>query len=267
MKRTAVIALALLSGGCATGQAPVDNRPLYTKAALSALSTAQLAGMFLPPPEAETVEKHWIEDHHYLARDRSWNIRFRSRPRPIGADICERAGSSITFFPTKRGRGDERPEMPASADRVYRYSHYALAPDCRQLPGLRFARVLGVGHNAIPDEEGIAILRNLASVQAAAAAPGPLPFRLTCRHNSLEPDPCAVDLRDLLARLPLHHAFTIERHPTPHNCDWSSRDEGDAVEIGQPDDSEVWDVRLRRLGTGKAEVELIRQFSRTQILC
>jgi hypothetical protein len=267
MRRGAVVALALLLGGCATRPASVENRPLYTKAGLSVLSTEQLAAQFLPPAEAATVEKHWIEDAVYLARDRSWDIRFRARPRPIGPDICERAGSSITFFPTKRSAGDERPEMPARADKVYRYSDYALAPGCRDLPGLRFARVLGVGDNAIPDEEGITILRNLAAAQAAAAGPAALPFRLSCVAYSLESHPCGVDLRAVLAGLPLHHAFTVERHPFPNNCDRSSRDEGDAVEIGQPDDREVWDVRLRRFGTDQAEVVLIRQFSRTHVQC
>lgn len=267
MKPGLALALIFLLIGCATRPVPVENRVLYAKAELSTRSTAELASLFLPPDEAATIEEHSIEDAVYLARDRSWDIRFRARERPVGPDICERAGYSITFFPTKRARGDERPEMPAWADKVYRYSRYALAPDCRELRGRRFANVLGAGHNFIPDSEGITILRNLAAAQAAAAGPGALPFRLSCVDYSLDPDPCASDIRAVLAGLPLHHAFTVERHPSPHNCDYSSRDEGDAVEIGQPEDREVWDVRLRHLGTAEAEVVLIRQFPRTRILC
>lgn len=267
MRWSLAAAALLLCGGCATRPAPAETRPLYTKAALSALSTAELAARFLPPEEAATVEKHWIEDAVYLARDRSWNIRFRSRPRAVGADICERAGSSITFFPTRRRAGDERPEMPAWADKVYRYSDYALAPGCRDLPGLRFASVLGVGDNAIADREGIAILRNLAAARAAAASPSSLPFRISCLNHSFEPEACSGDPRRLLAGLPLHRAFSVERRPWPNNCSRMPRDEGDAIEIGEPDDRAVWDVRLRHFGTARAEVVLIRQFSRTHVQC
>jgi hypothetical protein len=261
-------ALALLVAGCATRQpAPAQNRPLYNKAELAALPTAEVAAKFLPPAEAARVEKHWIDEVVYLARDRLWDIHLRSRPRPIGADICERTDWTITFYPAKRAAGDERPEMPAWAGDFHRRSDHALAPGCRDLPGLSFARDMGVGDDRLTDEQSIAILRALASAQAAAAGSSPLTFRLSCVNYSFEKDACAGDLRAILAGLPLHRAFSVERHPHPHNCSGLARDEGDAVEIGDPEDRSVWDVRLRHLGTDKAEVSLIRQFSRTHVLC
>jgi hypothetical protein len=267
VKRLLALTLLSLAAACAS-RPPAETRPLYTKVGLASVSTAELAARFLPPADAATIERHWIEEAEYLARDRSWTIRFRARLNPVGEDICERVTYALTLFPTKRAKGDERKEMPAWADKPYRFSAFALDPGCADIPGRRFAIDAGAGDNRLEDSESMKILRSLAFVRAAAAAPEPLPFRLSCTnwasHYGFE---CPTDLRGALASLSLHRAMTVERDPFPNNCDTSERDPADAVEIGGPDDQLVWDVRLRRLGTDQAEVEMIRQFPRTRVLC
>ena len=111
------------------------------------------------------------------------------------------------------------------------------------------------------------MLRTLAAAQTAAAGTGELPFRLSCDNRSRRGFECPADLRPVLAALPLHQAFTIERNPFPNNCDTSAREPGDAVEIGDPDKGEIWDVRLRAMATAEASILLIRQFSRTHVQC
>lgn len=156
-------------------------------------------------------------------------------------------------------------DVPVKAGLTSRFAEYALAPGCASLPGRQFAQWETYRQ---PETEALAILRALAQVQRAAAAPGPLPFRLVCdREISTGDGECATDPRQTLVALPLHQAATVERHPRPDNCSLGSRDIGDAVEIGDRDKGPVWDVRLRQLGTPEAEVALIRQFSRTRVKC
>jgi hypothetical protein len=186
----------------------------------------------------------------------------------VGSDICERRTFLLDFFPVKRKRADAGViEMPAHPGPVDAFSAFALAPGCRDLPGRRFAFVLGIGEQQLSEREGIAILRTLAAAQAVAAGTAPLPFRLSCENRSRRGFECPADLRPVVAALPLHQAFTIERNPFPNNCDTSAREQGDAVEIGGPDDSDIWDVRLRDMGTAQAELLLIRQFPRTRVKC
>jgi hypothetical protein len=71
VKRVLAAAVALLLAACTTAASRQDTRPLYTRAALSHATTREIARLFLDTAAA-TIERHDIEDHNYLARDRSW---------------------------------------------------------------------------------------------------------------------------------------------------------------------------------------------------
>lgn len=268
MKR-ALVASLFLFAGCATSDSHREAAPLFTRTALTSWTTSDLARHFLEPADAATVESHRIQEDTYLVtRDKSWEIWFDAPDRAVGPDICLRTTFRVDFFPIKRTAGNAgMDEIPARAQPPIRLSAFALAPACADLPGRRFAVVLRSSQNAISDSEAIAILRTLAAARAAAAGTGPLPFRLSCDNRSRRNFECPADLRSVLAALPLHQAFTIERNPFPNNCDTSAREQGDAVEIGGPHDNDIWDARLRDMGTAQAEVILIRQFPRTRVKC
>jgi hypothetical protein len=259
--------LAAVAWGCA-GVPPVASGPSYTWASAEQMSTAELAAQLLPPEEAAVAERH-----RFIAR--IWDdgplqgVIFDSRPEVADDEACLRRSQMVSMTLVKR-----TPEWPHTGDvpvrfeGIRRFTEYSLSPGCAALPGRVFA---GWHSYPLPESEALAILKALAAAQRAAAGPGPLPYRLVCVDHTRGPDSlfeCPADPRPVFATLPLHQAFTVERHPFPHNCDSSSRDIGDAVEIGRPDaHGYVWDIRLRSLGTPDAEVAMIRQFSRTRVKC
>ncbi len=259
-----LLAISLVLTACATSSPPVYSGRSYTRAELGGRSTAELATVFLDPAETLGIERHELLDVPLTTHTLS-SIRFYARPRPLAPDICGRDVLSIDLQPVD-GTGENRGSTESSvrAGEMRRVTYISLAPGCAPLPERRFALPL----YPLTTAEGMAILRALAAVARTAAASEPLPFRLSCVNLGRERDfECPRDLRAALAALPLHQALTIERNPFPWNCDHSSRDEGDAVEIGEPGKGHVWDVRLRHLGSERAEVVMIRQFSRTNVEC
>ena len=106
---------------------------------------------------------------------------------------------------------------------------------------------------AMPDEKAIELLRTLNAARAAAAAPGPLRFRLSCQdQQGDEVDMCGADPRAALASLSLTQAFDIRR----------SDDVAGAftVVIGDPkgydEDVPFWEIDIIRPGTPETEVRM-----------
>jgi hypothetical protein len=265
MRLVSALALAMLTAACATR---VDTRPIHTMAALEPLPTAELAAQLLPGVDPATIERHTIGEPYSSEYGVRWSIFFRAHPRPVGEDVCARDHFSVPLFTISVPRGQDEPRsMPARVEGVYHATDFALAPGCRDVAGRQFARLQWMAEG-FTEGDAVAILRWLAFVRAAAAGTDPLPFRLSCESHSYRRFECPADLRATLAALPLDRAATIERRPRPNNCLASPREEGDAVEIGNLEhDDDIWDVRLRHMGTAQAEIVLIRQFPRTRVEC
>jgi hypothetical protein len=82
----------------------------------------------------------------------------------------------------------------------------ALAAGCALREGGMFANL-----DTWRDFDGsVAALHRLAALRAAAAAPGDLPFQLSCRTFK-EPSACAQSARSVLAGLPLNKVFSVGR--------------------------------------------------------
>ena len=261
--RAAALALSLLLTACAAPRQAYTG-PTYTKAALEALPTAELAAMLLPPADAARIERHRMTGPDN-ATSPYWTILFEARPRPVGNDICARDRFSVPLVTLARPRNVAEQQVAARRiERVYPHVDLMLAPHCRGADDRRYARLQW----QVTEDQAVVILRWLAYARAAAASSGALPFRLTCLNYSHRGFECPADLRAALAAVPLDRAATIDRQPFPHNCDHSIRDEGDAIEIADPRfEDDGWDIRLRHMGTDRAEVVMIRQFPRTRVVC
>jgi hypothetical protein len=274
MRRAALLALAAMLGACATrAPAPVAparppyQGPTHTRASVANLSTAELAALFLDPADAARAERHSIGGALNASHPLRY-IDFVARDRPLAPDICGRDFLYVNLIlanPSDSGRTDP----PVRPEAVQRRTGIALAPGCEDLPGRRFASVgrrhAGAGPR-LTREDGIRILRALAAARAAAAGPGPLPFRLRCGvDGEYSPHhPCPADLRALLAGLPLHRTLSIDRPPFIARmlCGPMPPATGDSVEIDAEleggNDGYVWEVRLRDLGTDRADITFNR---------
>jgi hypothetical protein len=241
---------ALALAACATPTKPADSRPaaaptvLLTRAEVASYSTAELARRLLPPEIAATVVSHYVLPPYSPGEALRW-IRFELAPRPLAADICGRVGHIVSFLPSREGDPmARRPDAPSYAAWTLDDTMIALAPDCRTGEGQHFASI----RSTLPIEMAIEALRSAETSRAAAAAPGPLPFRLTCWGGY--DDKCGSDPRATLAALPLAQAFAIER----------SRHLPGAfiIQIGNPEgverDDPFWEIRFKQMGTKQAEV-------------
>lgn len=268
MNRSKPILLAgllAMPAGCAGTAGPLATTETYTWASTRNMTTAELAARLLPPEEAAAAERHGFYDKIWPDQPLS-GVMFYSQPEVVDDEACSRRSQAVRFVPAGKHRDPlQAGDVPVRFEEIHRYTEYSLSPGCTRLPGRRFADWISYQR---PEIEALDILKTLAEAQRAARGPDQLPFRLTCDwHRPARPGDCATDLRALLATLPLHQATTIERNPFPNNCDSSSRDVGDAVEIGDRNEGVVWDVRLRRMGTPDAEIALLRQFPRTMVKC
>ncbi|MEA3013086.1 MAG: hypothetical protein QOD42_1631 [Sphingomonadales bacterium] len=264
MRGAALLALAVMHVAGAAGAAP---GPTYTRASVAPLSTAELAALLLDPADAATVERHWIGEA-FTPSDYLQDIHFVARARPLGPDICGRdtLHVSLTLADPADWRGRIDPAVRAGP--AVRETRIALAPGCADLPGRRFASIgrrhAGTGAR-LNHEDGIRILRALAAARAAAARPGPLPFRLRCGvDGEWGARECPADLRALLAGLPLHRVLSIDRPPFVARalCGPIPPMTGDSVEIDAEGeavaDGSVWEVRLRDWGAGRASITFNR---------
>jgi hypothetical protein len=260
-------AVLIFTAACTSTTAKLPPADTYTRAKVATLSTAELARQLLPPEEAAVAERHVLTVQIWPDEPLS-GIIFRSRPVPFDKEICARQSQMVQFRPVRKGiKAYRSGDIAVRKDDVSPFTHYAINPDCAPMPGRRFARWQDW---RTADSEAIPILKSLAAAQRLAAGTAPLPFKLTCEvGTTLRDFECPTDVRKALATLPLHRATTVERNPFPNNCDHSSRDIGDAIEINMAveDEADVWDIRLRKLGTAEAEILMLRQFPRTEVKC
>jgi hypothetical protein len=242
----ALAAIAALAGSAGEAKRP---RAVYTRAALSGLTTAELARLLFGPALAAGATGHVIEPPDKPGGPLT-GIHFNVPLRPVGRDLCARERPTARFTPITRKGVAPPGDAPSRIVYTTIDTRLAVAPDCRTLPGQRFM----VPIPGLPDEKSVEILRSLVAAQAAAAAPGPLPFKLSCHdHRSRAGDKCGSDPRALLASLPLTDAFRIDRSDYGHAGAF-------IVWIGDPagvdEDMPFWQIELNAMGTGQAEVEI-----------
>jgi hypothetical protein len=244
----ATLAMAALALAASAGEA---RRPpaTYSRADLAGLTTAELAQRLLGPDVTAVALSHVVEPPSRPGEPLTI-ISFVLSPRPIGDDICGKDQASVYFAPIGKRRAPRPPDAPTRIFERGQSTRIALAPFCRMAPGQLFARPI----TGMPLEKSVDLLRSLNAARAAAAAPGPLPFRLSCSDSrSRKGDMCGGDPRSALASLPLTQAFRIER---------SEDIEGAfQVRIGDPasDDEDLpfWKIDLIATGTDLAEIRMV----------
>jgi hypothetical protein len=220
----------------------------YTRAAVAGLTTAELAQRLLGPQAASAALSH-VVDPPSRPGEQLTVILFTFSPRPIGDDICAKDEASVYFVPIVKRGAPRPPDAPTRIFERGQLTRIALAPGCRMAPGQHFARPIF----GMPLEKSIDLLRSLNAARAAAAAPGPLSFRLSCRDHQSRQAMCGGDPRAALASLPLAQAFRIER----------SDDIAGAfqVRIGDPassdEDLPFWKIDLVAIGTDRAEIRMV----------
>ena len=220
---------------------------LLTRAEVANLSTAELAQRLLPPEVAATIVSHHVLPPYSPGEALRW-IRFDPAPSPLGADICKRVSHQVAFTPSREGDPlARRPDAPSFVAWTVDVTMIALAPDCRTAEGQRFASV----YSSPTPEEAVEALRSADAARAAAAATGPLPFRLVCWGGHDEK--CGSDPRATLASLPLDKAFAVDRS--------SSVEGAMSVRIGDPEgverDDPFWTIILKDIGTKEAEIVMV----------
>jgi hypothetical protein len=237
--------VAVASSASEARRPPPDT---YTRAALADLGTAELAQRLLGPEAAAAALSHIVEPPSRPGQHLTV-IRFALSPRPIGDDICGKDQASVNFAPIGKRRAPKPPDAPVRIVERGLWTRIALAPGCRTATGQHFAMPI-VG---MPLEKSIEVLRSLNAARAAAAAPGTLPYRLSCLDSrSRKGDMCGTDPRATLASLPLGQAFHVNR---------SRNVEGAfSVMIGDPagyeEDVPFWEIQLIAIGTEQAEIRM-----------
>jgi hypothetical protein len=225
---------------------------LLTRAEVANLSTDELARRLLPPEVAATIVGHYVLPPYSPGEALRW-IRFDPAPSLLGADICKRVSHSVAFSPSREGDPmARRPDAPSFVAWTVDVPMIALASDCETLEGRHFASV----YSNLPIETAVGALRSAEAARAAAAGPGPLPFRLVCWGGHDEK--CGSDPRATLASLPLDQAFAVDRS--------RGLEKSMSVRIGDPEgverDDPFWTIILKDMGTKEAEIVLLWQ-SRT----
>ena len=215
----------------------------FTRANLAGAPVEQVAERILGRDLAVDVESFSLDPNFPFPGGALMSARFFHRPQPKTAEICGREEDVVGFEPIA-GLSDATlsRDSPSRIDHFARLHEISLAPGCRLAPGQSFAYVgehIGV-------EAAMRALTALGEARRAAANPGPLPFRYTCRDD-LHRDHCRGDGRAALATLPLERTFEIET------------DGADAVQFSIPGETVYWSVRLTGLGTHHAELELVAQ--------
>lgn len=247
----------VLLGLAAAAGAPVRAQlpPGFTRSGVEGASTAELARRLLGAGAAERAERHSIGPM-YIDPSPLEAIAFYFRPTPLAEDICGRSVAVVHFsaidFGSKAGRQRDAPVRVESIGRGVDIAYGGCAP----LPDRRFALVL-----ELDTEAAMQVLRALAGARAAAAGTDPLPFGLSCSTaDSSDRFACPADMRPVLAALPLHRALTVERRPFPHRPGRPCvREEGDSVEVEDPErrppmSAGIWEVRLKDMGTERAQI-------------
>jgi hypothetical protein len=219
----------------------------FTRAEVAKASTADLAKLLLRPEVAAAIVGHEVEAPVYPA-DPLRVIRFKLAPIPVGGDICRQDSHDVYFTPTlAEDRLARWPDTPTRAAWTSLVTRITLAPDCRLVDGQRFASFSSI----LSLDQAIGVLRSLVAARAAAAAPGPLPFTLTCSSNERE-DRCGGDARAALASLPIVEGFGIGGS--------AYRKGVYVVRLGNPDgidrDEPYWEVELRHMGSKEAAIEM-----------
>ncbi len=244
MRAVLVVAALAASAGEARRRPPAT----YTRAALAGLTTAELAQRLFGPEVAAVATGH-VVDPPAVPGGPLEAVSFDVPPRPIGPDLCRQDRPSAYFNPIARKRVVPPGDAPSRISFTSRHERLAVAPNCRMVPGQRFAKPI-IG---LPLEKSVAVLRSLNAARSAAAGPGPLPFKLTCVDSrSRKGSKCGNDPRAALASLPLFEAFRIDRR--------RYQDDVHIVNIGDPagvdEDLPYWEVELRAMGSKQAEIRM-----------
>jgi hypothetical protein len=242
--------LALALAACATRPVPVDTRPAaepaftLTRAEVASSSTAQLAQRLLAPEVAAAIVGHYVLPPYSPGEALRW-IRFDPAPTFLATDICGRVSHVVSFSPSREGDPlARRPDAPSYAAWTVEVTMIALAPDCQAAGARQFASI----YSNLTLEKAIEVLRTAEAARAAAAAPGPLPFRLTCWGGYDEK--CGSDPRATLATLPMARAFAVDRSRRVENAFTVRFGDPEGVERDDP----FWEVSLKDMGTLQAEV-------------
>lgn len=230
MALTFLVALAsLASASAGAGELPAG----YTLAMVRGATTQDLAVRFLGEMNAETIERHEIEDPIFENGPLS-GIRFYARPRPLDATYCRQAVHRIGFSLIARQLAPGGPvDLPTHVSSMGIDARVARAPGCEMAPGQEFVRAGG----GVTTQDIVVALDALSGIRDAARARGTLPFSLTC--DAYEQREC----RPLLAGLPIEQAWLMR--------------ERNSLLIGIPG-ARYTEVRFDDLGTPQARVAITR---------
>jgi len=170
-------------------------------------------------------------------------LRLFHRPVPFAGDMCSQRVHYVSLQVLDPANAASLPRDR----RLLRVTHLrynetiALAPACRSLPGQSFVDL----HPGVQRDVVVQGLRNLSAARAAATARGRLPFRLSCRDETLgQRDACRAGARRTLAALPTERAWMM------------SGGAGEVeITIGGPGQQQ-WRVEIAGFGTGRARVSM-----------
>lgn len=176
-------------------------------------------------------------------------VRLYARPVPLGPNYCSQRLHFL--YLTKMDSQEIRPLRLGEPLRVMSRDEgisVARAPGCRLARGQLFASLQA----SATADLAMRVLDELASLQAAARAPGPMaPIALTCRDEiETDMDRCGGGAQDALAHLPLDQACAvIAGDDAPRN-----------VEITLCTGGRLWILRMSPAGSGPATLSMLWQY-------